>query len=567
MEYQSETKNCQNCHQSFLIEADDFSFYEKIKVPPPTFCPECRHQRRLAIRNERVFYYRKCDSCDKKIISYYHPEKKQVVWCPSCWWSDKLDPLSFGRDFDFTRPFFEQLKELHDIVPTLSLDIVNCKNSDYVSYCGDDNHCYFDIAGESNEYCYFCKFVKYSKDCLDCSFVYNSELNYECVNCHKIYGSSFLNKCQDCSNCHFMYDCRGCTDCFGCWNLRNKSYNIFNVQYSKEEYKKIIFDFNLKSFHNLENLKKEFKEKSKNAIVRFATLINSPMSTGDDLFNCKNTKNSFDVSNAENSKYLYDVLDAKECYDMDFSLYKPSFNIELISTLNLGNSGFSSASHYSNNIWYCNKCNNSSDLFGCVSVSKKKYCILNKEYSKEEYEELKEKIIEHMKKTGEWGEFPSIGFSNFGYNETVAQEYYPLTKKDCQEKNIFWWDEVGGTYNKETTKKEDVPDNIDDIDDKIISEILVCDCGKNYKIVPYELALYKKLNLPIARQCPNCRHEKRNEIAGTRKLWFRSCMKEGRSDSESPQTRMRCSNEFETSYSPDRPEIIYCERCYQNEVY
>jgi len=552
---QTEIKQCKKCQNNFEIDQDDFSFYEKMKVPPPTFCPDCRHQRRLAIRNERVFYYRNCDSCNNKIISYYHRDKKQVVWCPSCWWSDNLDALSYGRDFDFSRPFFDQLKELHDIVPTLSLDIVNCKDSDYVSYCGDDNHCYFDIAGESNEYCYFCKFVKYSKDCLDCSFVYNSELNYECVNCHKIYGSSFLNKCQDCSSCNFMYDCRGCTDCFGCFNLRNKSYIIFNIQYSKEEYKKIISQFNLKSSFQLEKFKKEFKEKSKEAIVKFAALINSPLSTGDDLFNCKNIKNSFDVSNAENGKYLCDVLDAKECYDLDFSLYKPSFGIELISTLNLGSSGFSSASHYSNDIWYCNKCNNSSDLFGCISVSKKKYCILNKQYTKEEYFNLKEKIIEHMKKTGEWGEFFPIGFSGFGYNETIAWEYYPLNKEECEKINIYWWDKIEGTYGKETLKKENIPDNIDDINENILNEILVCDCGKNYKIVPYELNLYKKLNLPIARKCPNCRHEERSKIAGVRKLWHRKCMKEG------------CNNKFETTYEPDRPEIIYCEKCYQNKVY
>ena len=555
MEYKKENKICQNCKKDFIIEPDDFSFYEKIKVPSPTFCPECRHQRRLAIRNERVFYYRNCDSCNQRILSYYHPEKEQIVWCPSCWWSDKLDSLKYGRDFDFSRPFFEQFKELRNQVPTLSLDIVNCKNSDYVSYCGDDNYCYFDIAGEKNEYCYFCKFVKYSKDCIDCSFVYNSELNYECVNCHKIYGSSFLNKCTDCSSCNFMYDCRGCTDCFGCWNLRNKSYHIFNKPYSREEYQKIISGFDKKSFSALENLKMEFQKQSKKAITKFANLINCPNSTGDDLFNCKNVKESFDVSNAENGKWLFDVLDAKECYDIDFSLYKPSFNIELISTLNLGNSGFCSASHYSNDIWYCDKCNSSSDLFGCVGVSKKKYCILNKEYSKDEYVSLRERIIEHMKNTGEWGEFFPTGTSNFGYNETVAQEYFPLSEEDCKEKALSWWDKSTSTYGQETIKNADMPDNIDSVTDGIVKEVLVCACKRNYKIVPYELNLYKKLGLPIPRECPSCRHKRRNEIAGVRKLWHRQCMKEG------------CENEFETSYSPDRPEIVYCEKCYQQEVY
>ena len=546
---------CQNCRGSFTIDASDFGFYEKIKVPPPTWCPECRHQRRLAIRNERVFYYRNCDSCKEKIISYYHPDKKQIVWCPKCWWSDKLDALAHGQDFDFSRPFFEQFIKLRKKVPTLSLDVLNCKNSDYVSYCGDDNYCYFDIAGEKNEYCYFCKFVKYSKDCIDCSFVYNSELSYECVNCHKIYGSSFLNKCTDCTNCDFMYDCRGCTDCFGCWNLRNKSYHIWNVPYSREEYQKKISEFDKKSFSALLNLKKEFGEQSKKAITKFANLINSPNSTGDDLFNCKNVKESFDVSNAENGKWLCDVLDAKECYDIDFSLYKPSFNIELISTLNLGNSGFCNASHYSNDIWYCDKCNSSSDLFGCVGVSKKKYCIFNKQYEKDEYEKLKEKIIEHMKATREWGQFFPIGTSGFGYNETIAQEYFPLSKEECKNKKLPWFDESVGTYGKETLKINEIPDNIEDVKDNFIEEVLVCDCGKNYKIVPYELKLYKKIGVSLPRMCPNCRHERRIKITGTRKLWHRKCMKEG------------CGNEFETSYAPERLEIIYCEKCYQEEVY
>jgi len=552
---ESETRICQNCKKDFIIDSEDFNFYEKIKVLPPTFCPECRHQRRLAIRNERVFYYRNCDSCKERIISYYHPDKKQVVWCPSCWWGNELDPFQFGKDFDFSKLFFEQFKDLYQKVPTLSLDIVNCKDSEYVSYCGDDNYCYFDIAGERNEYCYFCKFVKYSKDCLDCSFVYNSELNYECVNCHKIYGSSFLDKCQDCTGCHFMYDCKGCVDCFGCWNLRNQSNCIFNKPYSKEEYKKIISGLNKKSFSAIENLKKKFKEESKNAIVKFSTLINSPKSSGDDLYNCRNVKESFDVSNAENSKWLFDVLDAKECYDLDFSLYKPSFNIELISTLNLGNSGFCSASHYSHDIWYSDKCNSSSDLFGCVAVNKKKYCILNKQYSKEEYLELREKIIEYMKKTGEWGQFFPIGTSGFGYNETVAQEYFPLTKEECNQKSLPWWDETAGTFGKETVDMKLIPDNVDDIKDDFLKEVLLCSCGRNYKIVAYELSLYRKLGLPIPRECPNCRHERRNKIAGIRKLWHRKCMNKG------------CENEFETSYAPERSEIGYCENCYNKEVY
>src|SRR3989344_7471001 len=117
----SETRICKNCARAFTIEPDDFGFYEKISVLAPTHCPECRHQRRLAMRNERTFYHRECDSCHKKIIAYYPQEKPQIVWCPECWYSDKLDPLAYGQDFDFSRPFFEQFTEMYKQVPTLSL--------------------------------------------------------------------------------------------------------------------------------------------------------------------------------------------------------------------------------------------------------------------------------------------------------------------------------------------------------------------------------------------------------------------------------------------------------------
>ena len=44
---QSETKTCQNCKQDFIIESEDFNFYEKIKVPAPTLCPECSNATRF----------------------------------------------------------------------------------------------------------------------------------------------------------------------------------------------------------------------------------------------------------------------------------------------------------------------------------------------------------------------------------------------------------------------------------------------------------------------------------------------------------------------------------------
>src|SRR3989338_6718057 len=104
----TETRDCQNCKKPFVIELDDFGFYERIQVPPPTFCPRCRDQRRMTFRNERSLYRRKCDLCGKNIIARFSPDKPYPVYCRECWWSDKWDPKSFGKNYDFSRPFLDR---------------------------------------------------------------------------------------------------------------------------------------------------------------------------------------------------------------------------------------------------------------------------------------------------------------------------------------------------------------------------------------------------------------------------------------------------------------------------
>lgn len=79
----AETKTCQNCKKDFTIEPDDFAFYEKMKVPPPTWCPECRMQRRLAWRNEWKLF-RKKDIHGKEIFSTFHEDSPVKILETDC---------------------------------------------------------------------------------------------------------------------------------------------------------------------------------------------------------------------------------------------------------------------------------------------------------------------------------------------------------------------------------------------------------------------------------------------------------------------------------------------------
>ena len=99
----SEIKECQNCNNQFTIEPEDFAFYEKMKVPAPTFCPDCRYQRRLANRNEWNFYKDKCGLCGNDMVSIYNSEYPGPVYCQPCWWGDGWDSFACGQEFDFSR--------------------------------------------------------------------------------------------------------------------------------------------------------------------------------------------------------------------------------------------------------------------------------------------------------------------------------------------------------------------------------------------------------------------------------------------------------------------------------
>jgi hypothetical protein len=491
------------------------------------------------------------------------------VYCNKCWWSDKWDPKSYSKDIDFSRPFFEQFRELQDTVPLLAMfndngvGSINCEytqNTTFAKNCymgamtwfTEDIMYYYVIAGpESRDVMDSMDLFHYSQIAYDCIFI---EHSYNCRNCYYSTGLS---------DCAFIYDSKGCSDCFMCVNLRQKKYCILNQQYTKEEYQKILESYQLDTYSGNERAKKEFNDFLSKQIRRYSVLRNCVSCTGDALFDCKNTKDSFFARGCENMRFLWRGNEIKDSYDLT-PAGKSSLCYEGLTPDHDSNVLFSIYSLKSQDLTYVENCHSSKDLFGCSAIKHGQYLILNKQYTKEEYFKLRDKLIEHMKKTGEYGEFFPSTMSNFGYNETMAQEYFPLTKEEALKKGFKWWDKLQKTTGKETLKPEEIPDSINDVPDSILEEVLACvECDRNYKIVQNELLFYKKHLIPIPRKCFYCRNSARLKLENPFKLWHRVCM----CDKEHPNHTSKCQVEFETSYAPDRPEIVYCEKCYQQEVY
>jgi len=559
MEYKNETKNCQNCKKDFIIEPEDFNFYEKIKVPPPTWCPECRFQRRYSWRNEFTLYRRQCDLCGKSSVTIYSPKKPYKVFCPNCWWGDGWDAKDITQDFDFSKPFFEQFYELQLKVPRIALLTKNSINSEYTNHSGDDKDCYMCVSTfYSENVMYSTNIWDKGQDLCDCTLVMNNGvLSYECLDSSNIYRCQFSILLESCTDCLYCYDLRNCQNCFLSYNLRNQNYMILNKKYSKKEYLEKIEEFNLSFYEARRDLFIKFVDLMREkALHRFTVMENTVSSSGNMLYNCKNVEQVFDSEGAEDSKYGIIIPGVKNSMDACHVGFGTELIYESHALVRSYNVLFSHLSYDNNDIQYCDSCHNSNNLFGCVSIKKGSYMIFNKKYSKEEYLELREKIIEYMKKTGEYGEFFPSKLSPFSYNESHAQTYILLNKEEALNRGFHWEDNLPGTYNKETISPENIPNSIKNISESITKEILKCEnCAKNYNIVPAEFIFYQRENIPIPHLCYTCRYKKRISLRLPRKLWHRKCMKEG------------CTNEFETAYAPDRPEIVYCERCYQQEVY
>ncbi len=567
-------KSCTQCRQEFQVTDEDLKFYEKVSpmfngkrelIPPPRLCPDCRRQRRHSHRNERNLYHRKCDLTGQQIISVFAPERDVVVYNHRDWWSDKWDAHAYGKEFDFSRPFFDQFSELLQTVPSMSIAVTNVENSDYCHLIADSKNCYLIFETSHGENCLHGYWLQKCLNCCDFSFSHECELCYESDNCYGCQRLIYSRNCTNCSDSAFLLDCMGCRNCLLCVNMRQKEYCIQNQQYTKEEYEKKRRELNLGSRKTVDLLKKEFETFSLTQPRKYMTSVQAENCTGNYVQECKNCTACFHAHQAEDCKYGEHVWrGAKDGMDVVTFGRNAEVMYETTNT-NMGAArcAFTIQCWSSYDIYYSSACCSSKNCFGCVNMQRAEYCILNKQYTKEEYEALVPKIIEHMRTPlrssdgssagQEWGEFFPASISSFSYRETVAQEYFPLSEAEVK-KHGWKWDEESKAKDKYLGPPYEIPDDIADVSDDITKQILICTAtGNPYKVIPQELKFYKEMSVPIPLLCPDERHRDRMRLRNPCKLWNRTCMK--------------CKKKIETSYAPERPEIVYCEECYFASVY
>ena len=594
-EHLVENRVCRKCQVNFPITDKDMEFYSKVSpifdgkkylIPPPTLCPDCRQQRRLSFHNERRLYKRKCAVTKTNIISTYSSISPYTVYGNECWWSDAWNELEYGKDINFTQSCMAQFHELFQKVPRQALVVQFQENSEFLNFAYKIKNCYLIFASSEDEDCYYGNRINYSKQCIDCFLIKECEHCYECISAYNSYNCHYSTRIQKCSESQYLYDCIGCDCCFMCSNQRNKKFYFKNMPYSENEYKQILKNY-------CEKPAKEIRQEFFNFLLstphRSANIFNTMWWLGDNIQNAKEIKYVFDGDQIENVAYSWFVDDTYDSMDLDYGNINTRLNYESLGT-------WATASNilFSINVWpdvtnmlYCDSCSSCNHCFLSVGIRNKSYFILNKQYTREEYESLVPRIIEKMMSDGEWWEFFPNTLSPFGYNETVANEYYPLTKAEALNKGFTWSDyEAPFPKVEKIIKSSLLPEDITQIPDDILNWAIECEVSKKpFRIIKQELDFYRKYSLPIPRRHPDQRHLDRMKLRNPRKLFERKCDCE-RCEENWKEKGVWKEEEFEwmnaltssggstgwrrkkmiTTYAPERKEIVYCEVCYEREV-
>ncbi len=293
-----------------------------------------------------------------------------------------------------TNGFFQELQRLILSLPKPPAKIYNSDNCSFVDYIYNSKNLFysFDCATCSDSTYIYDSYMCVNS--LDCDYAVESELCYECVDLYKAFNCDFVEYCDNIRDSSFSYNCSNCHDVFGCVNLKNKSFCIFNRQLSEEEYREKLQRFKKlppqQILQMVEELKKRFPLTqtigSQNENTTYGNYINFDK----DCYLC------FDAAHDENCGYLYDSFYNIKCYDMTYASQNSQVSYEIVDSGQLFNCNFTVDSENCGDSFYLFHCNNVKNSLGCVGLKNQEYCILNRQFTPEQFAQLKNQILQEL---------------------------------------------------------------------------------------------------------------------------------------------------------------------------
>lgn len=545
------------CEGNFEITSEDIEFLQMLRAPASNYCPTCRRMRRMVYMNMSRLFKRSCDAPGhtEQMISILTPECPFPVYDYEYFIGDTFDPSSFGTDWKEGDSPMETLLNLRKVFPMpsfLNRD-PSAINSEYSNGGRDNKNLYYAMGCYGTEDVWYSCMINKSKEIMDGSDVADSEMVYDSYAVDHLYKTSFANYSRDCSDSMFLFDCKNCADCFGCVNLRNKRYCIWNEQKTKEEYVAFMQSIQPLSHSFLKETKEKFWQFVKSQPMNGSQNVAVNNTTGVLSDHCEDAHDITHCRQAKHVRHVDAALGHNDSMDLLFS----GSSERLYQTINIGsrssNVKFSVSSKFTTDSEFVFNSKNLSNCFMCFGLQNKSYCILNKQYSPEEYWPLVDKIKTDMLTRGEWGECPDMRFSAQAYNFSMAGIHYPLSPEQVTELGGFTASEPETNVgNMETIAAQDLPETITATDDSILQKGIICEqTGRPFRVIPTELAFYRKMGIPIPHLHPTIRMQEQAIMAPTGKKYEATCRS--------------CSKDISVIFPKQSGFKFYCEECYSRE--
>lgn len=556
-----QTVTCEATRRKFEITPQEWQAYQSFQLPLPTLCPEERLRRNLAFRNDRQLFWRKCDATGARIFSAYPAFAPFPVVSLEYWNSLAWDGTKYGTTFDFKLPFFEQLFELWQKVSRPACSVKNSRNAQVVQNGVGvvDSFMIFGACRARN--CYYSNALLETISCIDCNRVSFCELCYECIDCHHCKELRWSEHCAHCEQSAFLFNCKNCKHCLLSANLEGKEHVIFNRQYSREEYSKMLSDLSLHVRSPFEQARERFLEFLRDHPIPHIYSDRVMTTSGNYLSACNFVIDSFECIDCQNLCDCHDLFLAKHC--LDTSGYGDSLEYAAQCVMVGGQAknliNCIDCANQVSNLMYCGYCENSRELLACVGLKNREYCIFNTQYSKSAYVELRARVEQHLKEKKIWGVFFPTPFSDYPYNRSLAQDFMPLNKTQAGMLHFSWDDHedeikpsqllgsqamISGSF-EAVERFSEVPPTLAELKELSLQKaVFLCEItGKPFQFSQEEVDLYHRLDVPPPARTFEQRYRERLMRLAPRKMNVRKSSQSGA--------------EIRTSFPPDWKQPVY----------
>ena len=417
---------------------------------------------------------------------------------------------------DLWSVFFENFRKLFlNIGFPATYQFFWCENTKFADVVHESKNVYlsFFVTTWSQNILYSLSVKQNSNSVFNSIFVSKSSQNiYSSVSITESFNIFFSQWIYNSNNIRFSKNLTWCFECIACSNLENQSYCIKNQKFTREEYidkKNEIMKWKdrFSSIYN-QLFKIHFQNHNSINCVWWSIVESENIDNWLYIYNIKNSWNVIMQASDIGWKNIYDSIlwGSWETYDLYASIGAWICN-HLYSSIQCGTC---------TNMFYSMFCESSSFCLGCIGLKNKSYCILNKQYTKEERYEKVDEIFADMEAEWTLGQFFPATMNPFYFNDTAAYLINPtFTKEEVAAKGYLWRDEAIKVDIPEWAKvisinelanyerRIDNPDSDNQkwfIDPEILKVIIQDEQGNVYRIVKMEYDFLMKHGLPLPRK-------------------------------------------------------------------